>query len=130
MTLLPKTLRARTILLVFAAVLIVHAISVVGVFHDRDEFIASATAGAFASYIRLLQAAMAATPPEKQRALLATFKGPTGMHLVRDEARFTTPMDTNPLGRFAKLMRAELASDSVVLKNADTSPLAVFVGFE
>jgi two-component system osmolarity sensor histidine kinase EnvZ len=130
MTVLPKTLRARTILLVCAAVLIAQAITLVR-FLDRDEFIASGAAGAVASYIRLLQAAMASMPPEKHTALLATFEGPTGMRILPDKAQFTTPVDRNPPDHgFVKLLRAELGSDTIVLKSAEASPLTFFVGFE
>jgi two-component system osmolarity sensor histidine kinase EnvZ len=130
MSLLPKTLRARTILVVFAAVLIAQAITLVR-FLDRDEFIASGAAGAVASYIRLLQAAMASMAPEKHTALLATLQGSTGMRILPDEAQFTTSMDRNPPGHgFVKFLQAELGSDTVVLKSTDASPLTFFVGFQ
>lgn len=100
-------------------------------FLDRDEFIASGAAGAVASYIRLLQAAMASMAPEKHTALLATLQGPTGMRILPYEAQFTTSMDRNPPGHgFVKFLQAELGSDTVVLKSTDASPLTFFVGFK
>lgn len=95
-------------------------------FLDRDEFIASGAAGAVASYIRLLQAAMASMAPEKHTALLATLQGPTGMRILPYEAQFTTSMDRNPPGHgFVKFLQAELGSDTVVLK-ALTRPRSHF----
>ena len=130
MTLLPSSLRGRTLLVVFAAVLISQLITHVFIW-EYKRFAVFSTAAVVSRYVNLLRVAMTVSPKESHAVLLETLHGRSGTRSRPGEA---PPASHGESSSFARLV-AESLSPELDLGTAlpaahENSGSGMAVGFE
>ena len=132
MTLLPKTLAGRTLLLVFAAVLLAEAITLAGANRYRRTFIAAERAAQIVRYVHTMRAAFTNLPLDARERFLEANRRDSGVRLLpREQAQ---PDDRRLGHRFfgevAARVRAELGEETPFRFTRRDGPPTLWVGFE
>jgi two-component system osmolarity sensor histidine kinase EnvZ len=116
MTLLPNSLRVRTLLVMFSAVAITQLITYVGIIREHKQFNISSTITIVSRYVQLMKTAIAASPKESHAALLGGLTERTGMRVRQGDAPPAGPVDTSPVVRgIIKDLKSELGPDAIVV---------------
>ncbi len=132
MTLLPKTLAGRTLLLVFVAVLLAEAVTLAGANRYRRTFIVAERAVQIVRYVRTMQAVFASLPPDSRERFLEANRRDSGVRvLAREQALADEQRPGNRFfGEVAARVRAELGERTPFRFTRRDGPPTLWVGFE
>jgi len=131
-TLLPKTLGGRTLLLVFAAVLLAEAITLAGANRYRRSLIVAERAVQIVRYVNTMRAAFNSLPPESRERFLEANRRDSGVRVLpRKQARpENRRLGHRFFGEVAARVRADLGAETPFRFTRRDGPPTLWVGFE